>query len=178
MLLWHVGGTIALTRYAFRDDRMDLRLLIVGALLPDLVDKPIAFVTYTDWSSVRLIGHSLLFASLIMVTVLLSTRRGRPRKKWMPLAIGVLLHLVLDFMWTDPQTLWWPLLGWGFTPIDASSIGVWVGDLLRSPWTWVGEVAGLAYLVALARRSGLAHPQARSEFYATGRVNAPIDRRP
>ena len=41
MLFWHVGGTIALVRYTVRDERMDLRFLILGAVLPDLIDTPI-----------------------------------------------------------------------------------------------------------------------------------------
>ena len=32
MLFWHVGATIAIARYTFRDDRMDLRMLALGAL--------------------------------------------------------------------------------------------------------------------------------------------------
>ena len=35
MLFWHLGATVALVRYSFRDDRMDLRFLMLGAVLPD-----------------------------------------------------------------------------------------------------------------------------------------------
>ena len=38
MLFWHLGGTTALARYAFRDERMDLRMLALGAIMPDLID--------------------------------------------------------------------------------------------------------------------------------------------
>ena len=103
MLFWHVGGTVAAIRYAFRDDRIDLRFLLLGAVIPDLVDTPIGLLWFDTFGSVRLVAHSILFGSLVMAVVVLNTRRGRPRKKWMPLAIGILMHLVLDAMWIDPE---------------------------------------------------------------------------
>ncbi len=66
MLFWHVGATIALIRYAFRDEAMDLRFLALGAVLPDLLDTPIGFVFWSTFGSVRLAAHSLLFATLTL----------------------------------------------------------------------------------------------------------------
>lgn len=175
MLLWHIGGTIAIVRYAFHDDRMDLRLLIVGAVLPDLVDKPLALFGFDIWHSVRLVGHSLLFGACLMTGVLLLTRRGRPRKRWMPLAVGVLIHLFLDFMWTDAETLWWPFLGTAFTETGATGVVDYTIGLLRSPWMWVGEAVGLVYLLTLSIRGGLRSLEGRRTFVTTGRIDVPIE---
>jgi hypothetical protein len=41
MLFWHLGASIAVARYTFRDERMDLRFLALGALLPDIIDTPV-----------------------------------------------------------------------------------------------------------------------------------------
>jgi len=177
VLFWHLGGTTALIRYAFRDERMDLRFLMLGAVLADLVDTPIGLVFWESFRNVRLLGHSLLFAAVAMVIVLLSTRRGRPRKRWMPLAVGVLVHLVLDAMWRQPETLWWPFLGWEFTERAYASAGEYVLAILRDWRTWAFEAAGLAYLAYLFGRARRADPDARTEFIETGRVNVPIDRR-
>lgn len=174
MLFWHLGATAAITRYTFRDERMDLRLLMLGAVLPDLIDTPIGLAAFSAVESVRLVGHSLLFAAAAMVLVMLATRRGRPRKKWMPLAVGVLLHLFLDAMWADPETLWWPTLGWDFSTDGHTDVAAYVSAVLSSPVMWVGEIAGLGYLGEMARRGGLAERAARVEFFETGRLNVPI----
>jgi membrane-bound metal-dependent hydrolase YbcI (DUF457 family) len=177
VLFWHVGGTVAAIRYAFRDDRMDLRLLVVGAVLPDLVDTPVGMVFFGTFESVRLAAHSLLFGALVMAAVVMATRRGRPRKRWMPLAVGVLMHLFLDAMWADPETLWWPFLGWSFSPSGFGSLGA-LAEAVVGDWrVWVGEAAGIVYLGYLARRGNLASAAARARFLSTGRIDVPIERR-
>ncbi len=175
MLFWHAGGTIALARYTFRDDRMDLRLLLVGALLPDLIDTPVGLIFFEQLGSVRLVTHGLILAAAAMVAVVLSTRRGRPRKHWMPLAIGLLFHVVLDAMWFDPETLWWPFFGWEFSPADAASAGEYIRSVLGDVRVWAMEIVGLVYLGYLWAAAGLSDPDRRRSFWETGRVDAPIE---
>lgn len=175
MIFWHVGATTALTRYAFRDDRMDLRFLALGAVLPDLIDTPIGLLAFGRFGAVRLWSHTLLAAGVVMTLVVLSTRRGRPRKRWMPLAIGMLMHLFLDAMWQDPETLWWPFLGWDFSPAAATTAGAYVTGVLGDWRVWALEAVGLAYLVGLGRRARLGDPGARDRFRTTGTVDVPID---
>jgi inner membrane protein len=175
MLLWHLGATVAVVRYAFRDDRMDLRFLMLGAVLPDLVDTPVGALVFPSTMSVRLVSHTLLVASLVMVVVVWRTRRGRPRKRWMPVAIGMLVHLALDAMWASPETLWWPFLGLEFTPSDAATFGGLVSEVLADPVVWLGEVAGAAYLIVLGTRGRLGDPAARRTFLKTGTVDVPIE---
>jgi inner membrane protein len=175
MLFWHAGATIAIARYTFRDDRMDLRMLLVGALIPDIVDTPIGLLLYGRLHSVRLFTHGLLLAVAVMVIVVMSTRRGRPRKMWMPLAIGLLLHVLLDAMWLDPETLWWPLLGWSFSPAGPTTVSGYVGSVLGDWKMWLGEVIGLVYLIYLWFAADLADPEKRTALWRTGRVDAPIE---
>jgi len=177
MLLWHLGATIAFTRYAFRDERMDLRFLMLGAIVADLIDTPIGFLFWDQFHNVRLVAHSLLFGASLMVVVVLATRRGRPRKQWMPVAIGVLMHLFLDAMWQEPNTLWWPFLGWAFTDTGFATASQYLRSILTDWRTWALEAVGLAYLVFLAARSGMSDPTQRRVFLTTGRVAAPIDDR-
>jgi inner membrane protein len=177
VFFWHIGATIAFVRYAFRDEAMDLRYLALGAILPDLIDMPVAVPMWTSWEAPRLVGHSLLFGSIIMVAVLIGTSRGIRRKRWILLSVGVLMHLALDAMWADPSTLWWPFLGWEFTSTGIGTFPEYASDILSDPWMWAGEAAGLAYLVHLWRSSDLDDPTARGVFLSTGRVSAPIDRK-
>lgn len=175
MVFWHLGATVALVRYSFRDDRMDLRFLMLGAVLPDFIDTPIGWLVFDTTRTTRLVSHSLLVSAVAMVLVLWRTRRGRPRKRWMPLAIGMLLHLALDTMWASPGTLWWPFLGFEFTASGAPTLGAYIGDVLGDPLVWALEGLGAAYLVVLARRARLGEPDARRAFLMTGTIDVPID---
>jgi hypothetical protein len=176
MLFWHVGATTAFIRYAFRDPAMDLRYLAFGAIAPDLIDLPIGIALWSNVENVRLAAHSITFGALVMVAVLIATRRGQLRKRWMLFAVGVLIHLALDAMWRLPETLWWPFFGWEFTSSGFATYGAYVGDLLSTPVMWAGELAGLAYLGLLWRASGLGDPEARRRLVATGTVSATIGR--
>lgn len=175
MFFWHAGATIAVARYTFRDDRMDLRMLLLGALLPDLVDTPIGLVFFDSLGSVRLFTHGLLLAATVMMAVVVGTRRGRPRKLWMPLAIGLLFHIVLDALWLDPETLWWPLFGVSFTAAGPATAGAYVTAVLTDWKVWLAELAGLAYLIYLWSAARLSDSEVRRQFLADGRVNVPID---
>lgn len=175
MLFWHVGMTIAFIRYAFRDQKMDLRFLALGALLPDLIDTPIGALVWNSFQTPRLWSHGFLFGTAVMVLVLLLTRRGPVRKRWMLLATGILLHLALDAVWNQPETLWWPFLGIEFTSTGFASFGSYVADVLTDPIVWAGEAVGLAYLVILWRKSGLTDSSQRHRLLTTGVVSARID---
>jgi len=175
MLFWHVGMTIAFIRYAFRDEAIDLRFLALGALLPDLIDTPIGALAWDTYQAPRLWGHSFLFGTTAMVIVLIVTRRGPVRKRWMLLATGILLHLALDALWNQPETLWWPFLGFDFAATGFVTFGLYAADVLADPFVWVGEAIGLAYLVVLWRKSGLDTAEARSRLLTTGVVSARID---
>jgi hypothetical protein len=98
------------------------------------------------------------------------------RKRWMLLATGVLLALLLDAMWNLPETLWWPFLGPDFGPTGFPTYGEYLGDLLTNPLMWAGEVIGGIYLVALAKRADLRDRAAQRTLWRTGVVSARIDR--
>ncbi len=172
MLFWHLGGTIALFRAVFRDSKVDLRFLALGALLPDLVDKPLGTILFPDLfnGNGRVVGHTLLFSLLVMTIVLLATRRGRVRRRWMAVAVGALIHLFLDGMWTEQETLLWPAFGWAFPPGPPDYWSGLLGRIVSDPWLAVREVAGLGYLALLWRRARLGDPQRRRELLRTGRV--------
>ncbi len=169
MLLYHVAGAILLFRYIFRDPKVDVRLLAFGAILPNLIDKPLGTLLWPDYFGAdRLFGHSLLFPTAIMVVALLATRRGRRRRGIMAVAIGAMLHLLLDGMWTSTSTFLWPLFGAAF---EAGRPDYW-GSLgaIFTPTAMIQELAGLVYLVYLYRTLGLSDPDTRRAVLATGRL--------
>ncbi len=62
------------------DAGIDYRFVILGSILPDLIDKPLGlFILRKQISNGRTFAHSLLFASLIGLTSLARPGKGRLR---------------------------------------------------------------------------------------------------
>lgn len=95
-------------------DRVDIRILFLGALIPDIIDKPIGRVFFREtFDNGRIFAHTLLFLALVTIVGLyLYKKRGS--SAGLVLSFGVLTHLLLDAMWFRPQALFWPLLGLSF----------------------------------------------------------------
>jgi hypothetical protein len=99
-VLGHVGIGVALASPRLSPDARTLRFLILGTLLPDLVDKPLYYglVLVTGrmgaqlglLSSTRTFGHTLVLCLLLYLLL--------PRRIGTPLAAGMLTHLFLDEM--------------------------------------------------------------------------------
>jgi len=153
MILWHLGATLLAVRYVYRDPRMDLRWIALGALLPDLIDKPIGSLFFHDtFGTHRLVAHAIVFPVVALFVVLAATRRRGRRKPAVAVVIGSLFHLVLDGAWADPEAFWWPLLGWEFPRRADSALLPLLGNMLSDPLVWAGEIAGAVYLLYLWRR--------------------------
>jgi hypothetical protein len=174
MILWHLGVTVLAVRYVYRDPRMDLRWMALGALLPDLLDKPVGSVFFHDtFGTHRLAAHAVLPWIAVFGIVLVATRLRGLRKPAVAVVVGALFHLVLDAAWADPVAFWWPAFGWEFPQQPGSAIGPLVERMLTDPLVWAGEAAGAAYLVSLWRRF-LREPGELRRFFRTGRLPMPV----
>lgn len=171
MVAWHIGAVLLLFRWIFQDPKVDVRFLALGAILPDVIDIPIGTVLFADQlGSGEVYSHTLLAPTVFATVVLLATRRGRRRRAWMALVVGWFLHLLLDGMWTSTEAFLWPFFGLDFPPGPSP---YWSGLSERAfsdPWRWATELVGIAYLVGLARVSGLNRLEHRKQFLATGRL--------
>jgi hypothetical protein len=128
---------------------IDIRLLFIGSLLPDIVDKPLGHLFFIEaLSNGRVFGHTLLFF-IIIALVGLYLYRSRSQLWLSMVAFGTLLHLILDQMWQTPQTLLWPVFGFAFPREDMTG---WAQDtlqaLLTNPAVYIPEVIG-AGIIAL-----------------------------
>ena len=155
MLLWFAGGSFLAVWLVFRDPAIDHRLVVAGAVLPDLVDLP----SGGPW-----IAHTLLASVVLLLGIMLATRGRRLlRRQLLALPIGTFLHLVLDGAWADTGTFWWPAfgldLGEGRLP-----------SLERGALNVVLELAGLAILVWAWRRFRLGEPDRRRHLLRSGRL--------
>jgi len=156
MVLWFAGGACLLVWLVFHDPAIDYRLVMLGALVPDLGDAPLGGAR---------VFHSLVAAVAILVVVMLATvHRRRVRRRLLALPIGVFLHLVLDGAWTSTRTFWWPFLGTSLPRIAIPSAAHPVA------LTCVEEAAGAAVLVWGAYRFRLVEPDRRAHFLRTGHL--------
>lgn len=150
-------------------NRVDIRFLLVGSLLPDIIDKPIGVYFFREtFSNGRIFSHTLLFlVSITIVGLLIKKYSG---KTWgLALSFGTLFHLILDEMWLTPKTLLWPLFGIGFEKYE---IGNWVMNilhgLLENPKLYVPEIIGFVLIMWFVWE--LLHRRAIIRFLRKGRV--------
>lgn len=171
MLFWHLGAALWLFRWVFRDPGVDVRFLLLGAIVADLIDLPVGTIILAGrYSTGGLWFHSLLLPTIYMIIVLVLTRRGRARRAWMALGVGWLFHLLLDGMWTSREVFLWPFFG---IEIHAGEAPYWPlawERAMSDPWRWVQEVIGLAYLTWLWLAVGLNIPERRLAVIKTGRL--------
>lgn len=171
MIFWHLGATVAIARYVFKDPAMDLRWLMFGAILPDLIDTPIGSIFFHDtFGTHRLFAHALVFPVALLTLTMIITRRGTTlRKGAMAVVIGVFIHLVLDGVWMSPDAFLWPFLGTEFPPLVGSDFPTLVKARLTNPIYLAGEALGIAYLAFLWMRH-LREPGGVRRFVRTGRI--------
>ena len=124
-------------------ERIDIRLLLVASLLPDIIDKPLGYLFFRESiSNGRTIGHTFLF--LIIITLAGFLLYYYSKRTWLlVISFGIFIHLVLDQMWMTPKTLLWPLLGFTFEKHDISNyIPGLIDSLTTKPQVYVPEIAG------------------------------------
>jgi hypothetical protein len=151
--LGHLGLGKKIAARPYRHfSRGEKRAFFLGALLPDLIDKPLFYIPF--WltgrrgaaagilSGTHLFAHTGLFLLTLVIAAAI-TRSPRVRA----IAIGVTTHLVLDFVGLSmgPGTLLWPVLGWNFPAYPFRSLGQHLKTILN-PVTLAGELLGGAIL--------------------------------
>jgi len=136
LLFAHLGLTLAAGRFM---RWADLAFLALGSMLPDIIDKPLGLLAFGTLAAGRTIGHTLLFL-LVLAALAFYLKDLRLAS----VSIGVLAHLVLDFMWQSPVILFWPLLGnfpivreMGVSDFGALFRQSWKSDLVLWPDCWL-----------------------------------------
>lgn len=174
MLFGHLGiGLRLVQRFSSRGKSgLPLAALLLGTLLPDIIDKTVYYAY--SWSTglkgaelgllsgTRTFGHTALF----LVTLALLAKFTR--SQWLAaLSLGVATHLLLDHVGDAiGYTIWpvegmpsrngyfsantvgllWPFLGNEF-PASPHSSGLQHLSTISRPHIWIGEVAGIFFLL-------------------------------
>ena len=150
-------------------NRMDIRFLLVGSMLPDIIDKPVGIYLFREtFSSGRIFSHTLFFLVVVTIIGLIILRYSG--KTWaVGLSFGTLLHLILDQMWFEPKTLFWPLLGIAFERIEPT---YWLSNILEALFSkaevYIPEIIGLIAFAWFAW--GLLHHRVIIGFLKQGKV--------
>ena len=153
-------GHLGLTTAAFKgyniieEERViDYRMVLVGSILPDIIDKPIgSYLFKSTFHNSRIFAHTFLFTFLLLFlgTILLLKKKNN---KLLTLGAATGAHLVLDSMWLYKGILFWPFFGWKF-PERAN--GNWAMDsfqkLFSDPNYFVPEIIGFIIIAFLFLR--------------------------
>jgi len=160
VLLWFWGTSFLTVWAVFHDPSIDYRLLLLGSILPDLIDAPFGGAA---------VAHSVTFSAVVLVVVMLATIGRRPlRRRLLALPIGMFLHLVFDGAFANAKIFWWPFSGATLGEQQLPSVA-------RGGLSVLFELAGLAMLAWAWRRFGLADPRRRRLLWRTGHLDpAPV----
>jgi inner membrane protein len=152
MFVWgHVGLTLAAMKFIEKILSMknkktsswyDYRFIILGSVLPDLIDKSIYFF-FREMKTGRSFGHTLLSWCIILNLGLFIWAVFK-KPVLVALAAGYLLHFLFDIMWLNPETLFWPILGFEFPRANRKSqywLENFFGDAI------VPEIAGAFFIM-------------------------------
>lgn len=124
---------------------IDYRLVMLGAMLPDLIDKPIgAWLFRSTFHNSRIIAHSLVFSITLMI---LGSCYFYKRKNNNITLLGAssFIHQILDSMWLYPGILYWPAYGWKFpTRPEGNWVESSLSKLLTDPYVYMPEMIGAA----------------------------------
>jgi len=135
MFFWFIGTGILIFKSVFKDNKADLRYLVMGLLFLDIADTVLS-IRYVD-EEPRYITHSLIFSVSVMFVIMILSKRGTSKRKNLLLfSIGLYLHLFLDFMWLDQSTFLFPL------PFESNEIFVKTLSI-----NLVLEIFGITYLI-------------------------------
>jgi membrane-bound metal-dependent hydrolase YbcI (DUF457 family) len=134
-----------------------------GGILPDLIDKPLGYIVFRSTiGNGRIYAHTLLFLLLIVFIGVLIWRRYHSLAG-IAVALGVLSHQLLDIMWLEPVTWYYPVLG-SFPRKEIKDF--FLDALIRevtnpSEWLFAAAMIVIAILMLRAGRHPVTghHPQ-------------------
>jgi asparagine N-glycosylation enzyme membrane subunit Stt3 len=155
MIFWFLGTAVLAVWYVFRDPSFDYRLLLVGAVVPVVVDGALG--------GARVL-HTVTFPVVLLAVLMLATSgRTSIRKPLLGLPIGLFLYLVFSGAWANAEVFWWPFTGFDF---DDAPHPVWE----RGWWNIPLELVGIGLSVWIWRRADLGDRERRSWFARTGQL--------
>lgn len=155
----HIGITYGiikvLKRHVFFSKlKINYLFIIIGALLPDIIDKPIGEGIFASvFNNGRIYAHTLLFCLLLSVIVINYYKKKR-NSTVLLIPIATFMHLLEDQMYMTPQTLFWPIYGWQFPQVyHSNDLLEYLLRVMKSTYTFkasygfVSEIIGMIIII-------------------------------
>jgi hypothetical protein len=166
----------------------DDRLVAVAALVPDLLDKPLALTLYRDAQAALFWGHNLwlhMAVWLIAWAVIVGQSRFNEGKRSvrhrfatiLPYLLAFSSHLVADRMWGFSESLFYPLGAgywhpWVHVGEPAAMLAAYLHIIRTTPILVAFEGVGAALLAWFVVDRRLWEPGRLARFLRTGRPDA------
>jgi len=139
------GALLGLGFWHLTNDRRAVLFCVVGSILPDFIDKSLGFVFPSVLGGGRTVFHALVIISVILLCTLIFFR-STARWPGAGMAGAVLLHQIMDEMWTLPADWFWPLLGPFTGRMITDYIGFYFWQEITSPSEWIFMSGSLVIL--------------------------------
>ncbi|MFW9999104.1 MAG: metal-dependent hydrolase [Candidatus Hodarchaeota archaeon] len=148
-LLFHIALPLILMEIPrIKQLRINKLSLIIGSILPDVIDKPLIFFGLGNG---RNISHNLFFIILSFLILHFSIKRKTSIS--FPFLIGLIFHIILDL----PEVpLFYPFIPYEFPYID-NPILFWFNKLWTDPLVFITEFIGLFFIVFIIINNKLYH---------------------
>jgi len=163
--LGHIGITLAITRVLQKSlalQRVDYRFILLGSILPDLIDKPLGYIFSAKHGiGGKSYGHSLLFWLLLFIISVVLERKKNRTPIWF-LLIGTIAHDIADTMWHFPKIFFDPIYQWKIaTPPYEAWQGFFHFRTLQIRQLFAFEIIGgsilLYFFIKLALHNKISH---------------------
>jgi hypothetical protein len=186
-ILGHVGISIGLvlilimyySKYVGKQNsriniikKIDFRIIAISAMFPDIVDKIVGMLIFgEEISNGRIFTHSFVILTIFSVSAF-NYSKIKFSGLFVPLIyiFPAYLHLLLDGLWKEPNTLLWPLMGTGFP-----RIGVEFGDyfdiLISNSYIYITEIIGAIILIVIFFRFRLFQRIRFANLIKSGKVD-------
>jgi membrane-bound metal-dependent hydrolase YbcI (DUF457 family) len=140
---------------------------VIGAALPDLIDKPFGYILFPQSIGYgRFLFHNFFLLVVILIAGLVIWK-SRKTPVVLALATGILSHQILDSMWREPANWFWPLMG--PLRITGASTPDYLIQLVKQDLYNPSE-----WLVATACVAGVLLFLCRDRFFARARKNRTV----
>ncbi len=152
MFLWFIALSVAAVLLIFDSPYLDYRLIAAGSVLP-LLDHL--------WGPAWVLHTVLAPVAAMMAVMVVGWGRRLWQRRWLGVAIGMMVHLLLDGTWRNREVFWWP--GFGSATQGPNVPGLELAV--------VAEAVGAIVIVWLWFRLKLSEPEHRSKLIRTGHVD-------
>ena len=140
------GALLGLGFWHLTNERRAVILCIIGSIIPDLIDKPLGLVFPAALGSGRTVFHTLVIVLILLLCVFILFQA----RSWLlggGLVCALLLHQLMDEMWTLPANWFWPLLGPFTGRMIPDYIGVYFWAEITNPVEWLCMIGTVLILV-------------------------------